>query len=127
MKIGVIIARVLLGFIFVFFGANGLHPFLPMPPTPPGLVGQFMTVFMQSHWVMVIATVQVIGGLLLLVGRYVPLALALLGPVIVNILTFHLLMNLAGIGPGVVVTILWLFLFYRYRANFAGLFVAKAE
>ena len=127
MKIAVIIARVLLGFTFVFFGANGLHPFLPMGPMPTGLAGQFIGVFFQSHWVMVIATVQMIGGLLLLVGRYVPLALALLGPVIVNILTFHLLMNLAGIGPGVVVTVLWFFLFYRYRANFAGLFVAKAE
>jgi hypothetical protein len=127
MKIAVIIARVLLGFTFAFFGANGLHPFLPMGPMPTGLAGQFIAVFMQSHWVTIIATVQVIGGLLLLVGRYVPLALALLGPVIVNILTFHLLMSLAGIGPGVVVTILWFILFYRYRANFAGLFVAKAE
>ena len=127
MKIAVIIARVLLGLTFVFFGANGLHPFLPMGPMPTGLAGQFIVVFAQSHWVTVVASVQVIAGLLLLVNRYVPLALALLGPVIVNILVFHLLMNLAGIPPGVVVTILWLFLFYRYRGNFAGLFVAKAE
>jgi putative oxidoreductase len=127
MRIAVIIARVLLGFTFVFFGANGLHPFLPMGPMPTGLAGQFVAVFVQSHWGMIVATVQVIAGLLLLVNRYVPLALALLGPVIVNILVFHLLMNLAGIPPGVVVTILWLFLFYRYRRNFAGLFVAKAE
>jgi len=127
MKIAVIIARVLLGLTFVFFGANGLHPFLPMGPMPTGLAGQFIVVFAQSLWVTVVASVQVIAGLLLLVNRYVPLALALLGPVIVNILVFHLLMNLAGIPPGVVVTILWLFLFYRYRGNFAGLFVAKAE
>ena len=127
MKIAVIIARVLLGFTFVFFGANGLHPFLPMGPMPTGLAAQFIAVFAQSHWVAIVATVQVIAGLLLLVNRFVPLALALLGPVIVNILVFHLLMNLAGIPPGVVVTILWLFLFYRYRGNFAGLFVAKAE
>ena len=127
MKIAVIIARVLLGLTFVFFGANGLHPFLPMGPMPAGLAGQFFEVFFQSHWVTIVAAVQVIAGLLLLLNRYVPLALALLGPVIVNILVFHLLMNLAGIPPGVVVTILWFFLFYRYRANFAGLFVAKAE
>ena len=127
MKIAVTIARVLLGLTFAFFGANGLHPFLPMGPMPTGLAGQFIAVFAQSHWVTIVATVQVIAGLLLLVNRYVPLALALLGPVIVNILVFHLLMNLAGIPPGVVVTILWLFLFYRYRGNFAGLFVAKAE
>jgi len=127
MKIAVTIARVLLGLTFAFFGANGLHPFLPMGPMPTGLAGQFIAVFAQSHWVTIVAAVQVIAGLLLLVNRYVPLALALLGPVIVNILVFHLLMNLAGIPPGVVVTILWLFLFYRYRRNFAGLFVAKAE
>ena len=127
MKIAVIIARVLLGLTFVIFGANGLHPFLPSPPPPSGLAGQFITVFFQSHWVMVIATVQFVGGLLLLVNRYVPLALALLGPVIVNILTFHLLMDLSRIGAGVVATILWFILFYRYRANFAGLFVQKAN
>src|SRR5229473_7175868 len=126
MKIAVIIARVLLGFTFVFFGANLLHPFLRMP-MPSGLAGQFMVVFFQSHWVTIVAAVQVIAGLLLLVNRYVPLALALLGPVIVNILAFHLLMNLEGIPPGAVATVLWFFLFYRYRANFAGLFVAKAE
>ena len=94
MKIAVIIARVLSGFTFVFFGANLLHPFLPMKAMPPGLAGQFMAVFFQSHWVTIVAVVQVIAGLLLLVNRYVPLALALLGPVIVNILAFHLLMNL---------------------------------
>lgn len=127
MKIAVIIARVLLGLTFVIFGANGLRPFLPSPPPPSGLAGQFIEVFFQSHWVTVIATVQFVCGLLLLVNRYVPLALALLGPVIVNILTFHLLMNLSGIGAGVVATILWFILFYRYRANFAGLFVQKAN
>src|SRR5258708_11272598 len=102
MKIAVIIARVLLGFIFAFFGANGLHPFLPMGPMPTGLAGQFITVFMQSHWVLVIATVQVIGGAVFLVNRFVPLALALLGPINVDILTVHLLINLAWIGSGAV-------------------------
>ena len=126
MKIAVVIARILMGAIFVFFGANGLHPFLPMGPMPTGLAGQFFVVFFQSHWVMFVAATQVVGGLLLLVNRYVPLALALLGPVIMNIILYHALLNHAGAQLAVVVTILWLFLFYRYRANFAGLFVAKA-
>lgn len=126
MKIAVVIARILMGAIFVFFGANGLHPFLPMGPMPAGLAGQFFVVFFQSHWVMFVAATQVVGGLLLLVNRYVPLALALLGPVIMNIILYHALLNHAGAQLAVVVTILWLFLFYRYRANFAGLFVAKA-
>jgi hypothetical protein len=126
MKIAVIIARILMGLIFVVFGANGLHPFLPMGPMPTGLAGQFFVVFFQSHWVMLVAGVQFISGLLLLVNRYVPLALALLGPVIVNIILYHALLNHAGAQLAAVVTILWFFLFYRYRASFAGLFVAKA-
>lgn len=126
MKIAVIIARILMGAIFVFFGANGLHPFLPMGPMPTGLAGQFFVVFFQSHWVMFVAATQVLGGLLLLVNRYVPLALAILGPVIMNIILYHALLYHAGAQLAVVVTICWFLLFYRYRANFAGLFVAKA-
>jgi putative oxidoreductase len=126
MKIGVIVARVLLGVIFVFFGANGFLQFLK-GPMPAGLAGQFLTVLFQSHWVLAVSAVQVVGGLLLLVNRYVPLALALLGPVIVNIILFHSLISTVMWQPAALVTILWFFLFYRYRANFAGLFVAKAE
>ncbi|SRR5258708_467333 len=126
MKIAVIIARVLLGVIFVFFGLNGFLQFLKAP-LPPGLAGQFLTVFFVSHWVLAVSAVQVVGGLLLLANRYVPLALALLGPVIVNIILFHSLISVVMWQPAALVTILWFFLFYRYRANFAGLFVAKAE
>jgi len=126
MKIAVIIARILMGLIFAVFGANGLHPFIPMGPMPEGLPGQFMVVFFQSHWIMFVAIVQLVSGLLLLVNRYVPLALALLGPVITNIILYHSLLNHAGAQLAVVVTILWLFLFYAYRQYFAGLFVQKA-
>jgi putative oxidoreductase len=125
MKIAVIVARILLGVIFVFFGLNGFFQFLK-GPMPTGLAGQFLTVFFQSHWVLAVSAVQLVGGLLLLVNRYVPLALALLGPVIVNIILFHSLISAVMWQPAGLVTILWLFLFYRYRGNFAGLFVAKA-
>jgi len=127
MKVAVLIARILLGFIFVFFGLNGLHPFLPMPPPPPGLVGQFMGVFFASHWVYVIAALQVIGGLLVLINRYTVLGLTILGPIIFNILTFHILMDPKGIGPGVLATVLWLFLAWRYRQYFASLFVQRPQ
>src|SRR4029077_4056194 len=96
MKIAVIIARILMGLVFAVFGANGLHPFIPMGPMPTGLAGQFMVVLFQSHWVMFVAAVQFVGGLLLLLNRYVPLALVLLGPVIWNIILYHLLLNHAG-------------------------------
>jgi putative oxidoreductase len=125
MKIAVVIARVLMGLIFVFFGLNGFLQFIKAP-LPTGLAGQFLTVFFQSHWVLFVSGVQLLGGLLLLVNRYVPLALMLLGPVIVNIILYHLLLSSAAAQLAVVVTILWLFLFYRYRQYFSGLFVQKA-
>ena len=125
MKIAVVIARILMGVVFVFFGLNGFLQFLKAP-LPTGLAGQFLMALFQSHYVWFICAVQIVGGMLLLVNRYVPLALTLLGPVIVNIILYHLLLNPAAAQLAVVVTILWLFLFYRYRQNFSGLFVQKA-
>jgi len=125
MKIAVIIARILLGFIFVFFGLNGFLQFLKAP-LPGGMAGQFLSVFFQSHWVLAVSAVQLVGGLLLLVNRYVPLALTLLGPVILNIILYHSLISSLMWQPAALVTILWFFLFYRYRQNFSGLFAQKA-
>ena len=125
MKIAVVIARILMGVIFVFFGLNGFLQFLKAP-LPTGLAGQFLMALFQSHYVWFICAVQIVAGVLLLVNRYVPLALALLGPVIANIILYHLLLNPAAAQLAVVVTILWFFLFYRYRQNFSGLFVQKA-
>jgi putative oxidoreductase len=125
MKFAVIIARVLMGLIFVFFGLNGFLQFMKAP-MPTGLAGEFLTVLFQSHYVLFICVVQVVGGLLLLVNRYVPLALTLLGPVVVNIILYHLLLNPTAAYLAVVVTVCWFFLFYRYRQNFSGLLVQKA-
>ena len=123
MKILTIIARVLLGLIFVFFGSNGLLHFLPMPPLPQGVTGEFLHSFFASGYVYVISGFQVVGGLLLLIGRFVPLGLIILAAIIVNIWTFHFLMapDLAAMAPAVVVTILELFLVWRYREAFAGI------
>jgi putative oxidoreductase len=125
MKIVTIVARILLGLPFVIFGANGLHPFLPMPPPPSGPAGQYVGALFQSHYALVPFLVQLIGGILLLVNLYVPLALTLLGPVIVNILCFHVFMEPGGLPQALVVTVLWFILFYVYRKSFAGLFVQK--
>jgi len=121
MKILTIIARVLLGLIFVFFGSNGLLHFLPMPPLPQGVTGEYLHSFFASGYVYVISGFQVVGGLLLLIGRFVPLGLTILGAIIVNIWTFHLLMAPEGLPPAVVVTILELFLVWSYRDRFAGI------
>jgi uncharacterized membrane protein YphA (DoxX/SURF4 family) len=121
MKIVTIIARILLGLIFVFFGSNGFLHFLPMPPLPQGVTGEYLHAFFASGYVYVISGFQVAGGLLLLIGRFVPLGLTILAAIIVNIWTFHLLMAPEGLPPAVVVTILELFLVWSYRASFAGI------
>src|ERR1700704_5662354 len=122
-----LIARILLGLVFFVFGLNGFLKFIPMGNLPTGLAGEFLNVLFQSHYVLYVSACQLVGGALLLVNRYAPLSLAILGPVIVNILLFHLLLNLAGGGLAVVVAILWGILFYRYRQNFSGLFVQRAS
>ena len=126
MKIVILIARLLLGLVFFVFGLNGFLNFLSMGPMPTGLAGQFIGALFQSHYLWVVAGLQVVGGLLLLVNRFVPLALVLLGPVIVNILLYHLFLNLAGIALAIVVTILWFIVFYGHRHYFSGIFVQRA-
>jgi uncharacterized membrane protein YphA (DoxX/SURF4 family) len=124
MKIASLIARLLLGLIFLVFGLNGFLQFLHMPP-PTGLAGQFFGALFASHYYIVIFAVQAIGGLLLLVNRYVPLALVLLGPVIVNIFFFHLLMVPAGLPLAIVVVILWTIVAIRNKQHLAGIFVQR--
>ena len=121
MKIATIIARVLLGLIFVVFGSNAFLHFLPMPPLPQGVAGEYLHAFFASGYVYVIGGFQVIGGLLLLIGSFVPLGLTILAAIIINIWCFHLLMAPEGVPPAVVVTILELFLVWSYRASFAGI------
>ena len=121
MKIAALIARYLLGLIFLVFGANGFLHFIPMPP-PSGVAGQFMGALFMSHVLVVIFLLQLIGGILLLVGRYVPLALVLLGPVIVNIVLFHAFMAPSGLPLATVVVILWLLTAWSVRSAFEGIF-----
>lgn len=118
MRIVTLIARILLGLMFIVFGLNGFLNFLNMGPMPTGLAGQFMGALIQSHYFWVVAALQVIGGVLLLAKRYVPLGLVLLGPVIVNILLYHIFLNPAGMGMAIAVTVLWLIVFYDEREHF---------
>jgi putative oxidoreductase len=126
MKVTALIARILLGLIFFVFGLNGFLHFLPMGPMPTGPAGQYIAALTQSHYFVFVAALQVAGGVLLLVGRYVPLGLTLLGPVIVNILLFHLLMDLKGLPIAIVVAILWGIVAFQHRQYFSGLFVQRA-
>jgi putative oxidoreductase len=121
MKIITVIARILLGLIFVVFGANAFVHFLPMPELPQNLAGDYTRVFLASGYAQVVGALQVIGGLLLLIGRFVPLGLTILGAIIVNILIFHTLMAPEGFPPGLVAAALELFLVWRYREAFIPL------
>jgi putative oxidoreductase len=121
MKILIIIARVILGLAFTFFGANLVFHFLPMPPPPPGLAGDYSKVFAASGLMSAVGAMQLLSGVLLLIGRFVPLALTILAAIIFNILAFHILMDRSGIGPGIIATVLWVFLFWQYRERFSGL------
>jgi uncharacterized membrane protein YphA (DoxX/SURF4 family) len=127
MKILTLLARLLLGLIFVVFGLNGFLNFLSMGPMPTGLAGQFIGALALSHYFWVVAGLQVIGGVLLLVNRFVPLALVLLGPVIVNILCYHVFLNPTGIALAFLVTILWFTVFYWHRQYFSGIFVQRTD
>jgi putative oxidoreductase len=120
MKIAEILARVLLGLVFVVFGSNAFLHFIQAPPMA-GPAGAFTGAMMDTGYVKVVGFCQVAGGLLLLIGRFVPLGLTLLGPVIVNILCFHIFLNHEGWQVASVVAVLALFLLWRYRSNFAGL------
>jgi putative oxidoreductase len=123
MKIIVLIARILLGAVFAFFGSNLLFHFLPNPPMPPGPLKDFTTVLAVTHYIEVIGFFQVAGGILMFVNRYVPLGLALLAPVIVNILTTHILVMHGGLFPiPTLVALLWLLIFWHRRSAFAGVF-----
>jgi putative oxidoreductase len=120
MKITTVIARFLLGLIFLIFGLNGFFHFLSMP-APTGVAGQFIGALFVSHFLIVIFVIQLIGAVLLLVNRYVPLALTLLAPIIVNILLFHLLMAPSGLPLAIIVTVLWVLVFLSVRSAFSGL------
>jgi putative oxidoreductase len=123
MKYLIVIVRVLLGLEFVVFGSNAFLHFMGPAPVMEGQAGAFVTALMSSGYMSVIAVVQILGGLCLLLGaRFVPLGLTLLGPVIVNIILFHVFLLPQGIGIGLFDAVLALFLLWIYRFKFPAIF-----
>lgn len=121
MRIVSTIARYLAGMIFLVFGLNGFLNFIPLPP-PGGIAGQFMGAMYASHYLWVVFGFQIIAAVLLLINRYLPLAVAVLAPVIVNIISFHVLMSPSGLPLALFVALLWVVIFADVRPAFAGLF-----
>lgn len=126
MKIVTLVVRIFLGLIFFVFGLNKFHQFIPSGPLPSGVAGQFMGALISTKYLMIVGAFETVGGLLLLINRYVPLALCLLAPVIVNVLIVGVLLTQTALVPGLVVAALWFILFIRFRSAFAGIFQAKA-
>ena len=108
------------------FGLNGFLHFIKQPP-PTGLALQYFSVLSASHYMVPVFALQVVGGALLLLNRFGPIALVLLGPVIANILLFHTLMAPEGLPPALVAMALWLVVFYSVRSAFAGVCSSAAR
>jgi putative oxidoreductase len=125
MKITSTIARYLLGLMFTVFGLNGFLNFIHQPPPTNPLALQFFGAIVASHFAAFFFAGQVLGGLLLLFGLFVPLALTVLAAELYNILAFHLTMAPASIAPGLVACVLWVLVFLQYRESFNGIFSAK--
>jgi hypothetical protein len=121
MKTITVIARYLLGLVFLVFGLNGFFHFIPMPP-PTGPAAQFFGALYVSNYLAIIFLLQIIPAILLLLNRYVPFALTLLAPIIANILLVHLLMLPSGLPLAIIVTVLWGVVFLSVRSAFASLF-----
>jgi uncharacterized membrane protein YphA (DoxX/SURF4 family) len=125
MKIVSIVARYLLGLMFTVFGLNGFLNFIHQPPPANPLTIQFLVAVSASHFAAFFFAVQVIGGLLLLTGFFVPLALTLLAAELYNILAFHMTLAPASVAPALVACVLWVLVFLRYRESFNGIFSVK--
>jgi putative oxidoreductase len=125
MKIASTVSRYLLGLMFTVFGLNGFLHFIPQPPPANPLAMQFLVAVSASHFAVFFFAVQVLGGLLLLSGYFVPLALTLLAAELYNILAFHVTMAPASIAPALVACGLWIVVLLQYRESFNGIFSAK--
>lgn len=122
------IARILLGLIFAFFGLNGFLNFLPQPKDLPPAVMDFLGALMKTGYMIpLIMGTQLLVGILLLVNCFVPLALALIAPIIVGIIAFHIFLAPSGIAPGAVVLVLELYLVWAYRRVFRPMLAMRVK
>ena len=125
MRMIAIVARYLLGLIFTVFGLNGFLNFIHQPPPANPLANQFFVSVSESHFAAFFFAIQLLAGLLLLSGYFVPLALTLLAAELYNILAFHVTLAPVSIAPAVLASVLWVLVFLQYRESFNGIFGAK--
>jgi uncharacterized membrane protein YphA (DoxX/SURF4 family) len=124
-RIATAITRVLLGLMFLVFGLNGFLNFMPQPKDMPQEIMTVTGSLMKAGYMTVVSGAEVLIGVLLLFNRFVPLALAMLAPIIVGILTFHIFLAPTTIVPGIVVLLMELYLAWAYRGAFRPMLRAK--
>ena len=120
-------ARLLLGLIFFTFGLNGFFHFLPQPPSPAPAAAFGGALAATGYMFPLIKGTEVLTGVLLLSGRFVPLALTLLAPVVVNIVAFHAFLCPAGLGFALVLLAIEVALAWTYRSTFRPLLSARSQ
>jgi len=110
--------------MFLVFGLNGFLNFIPAPP-PAGVAGQFIGAMFSTHFLAAVFVLEIVAGALLIANRFVPAALTILGPLLVNIVLFHAFMAPTGFAPAVIAVVLWSILLVRERTAFLPLLAAK--
>ena len=118
-------ARLFLGGVFLVFSLNFFVPFLPMPPAPPRAAAFGGALYASGYLFPLLKTTELVASLLLLTGRFVPLALAVLAPIVVNIAAFHLFLAPSGVLLSLAMLAAEIFLAWSYRAAFAPMLRAR--
>ncbi|HVW23987.1 MAG TPA: DoxX family protein [Polyangiaceae bacterium] len=119
-------SRLIQGSAFLVFGLNGFFHFLPMPAPPPAAGAFFGALLATGYMFPLIKTTEIVTAILLLSNRFVPLALALIAPVIVNIVAFHAFLAPAGLALPLVLLATELTLAWNYRKAYSPMLRARA-
>lgn len=127
MKTVVLVSRMLLGVIFFVFGLNAFFPFIPVPPLQ-GMAGNFVGALVQSgYFFPFLKTLETLGGLMLILGLFMPMVLVVLFPITLNIMLFHLFLGLEGMPIAILMLLAHLMLLYAHKNYYKGLFVMKTS
>jgi putative oxidoreductase len=118
LKIASLIARILLGALFVFAGSNHLFNFMGKQPLPPGPAGELVGGMLQTGYLTFIGVMEVLGGLLMIVNQFVPLGLTILGPLVVNILVINALIAPKALPVAVIMVFFWILGAWPFRSVF---------
>ena len=126
MKTVITISRIILGFIYLVFGLDYFFHFIPYEPNHTGKVAAFKAALVNvGYFYPMIKSIQIAGGLSLLINRYAPFFAVVLFPISVNVFLYHTILVPSGWLMGVLLIVPNLFLGYAYRNYYRGMFVRK--